>query len=155
MPNDAGRYSEPDLLLALAHPNRLFAMANVSTYSHGVPQEEAAGLSAGYCVNGTIYVSGQMSHDMTGAFVPGDIEVQTRQTLDNIDRVLAGFGVTKKNIAEMQIYLTNQERDHAGFGPVFNEYLEGHRPAVTLLGVASLPGGTEQLIEIRVVAYQD
>ncbi|MDJ1370478.1 RidA family protein [Gulosibacter molinativorax] len=131
-------------------------MASIRTYSHGVPQEEAAGLSAGYSVNGTIYVSGQMSHDMQGNFVgEGDIEAQTRQTLENIDRVLAGFGVAKSNIAEVQVFLTDVQRDHALFNAIFKEYLGEHRPAATLLGIASLPGGPSQLIEIRVVAYED
>ncbi|WP_068399926.1 RidA family protein [Kribbia dieselivorans] len=131
-------------------------MAEIKTYSHGVPQEEAAGLSAGYCVNGTIYISGQMSHDMQGAFVgEGDIEAQTRQTHENIDRVLAGFGVTRTNIAEMQIFMTDPQRDQERFIPLHHQYLGDHRPAVTLIGVASLPGGPRQLIEIKVIAHTD
>ncbi|MGD7732780.1 RidA family protein [Propionibacteriaceae bacterium G57] len=129
-------------------------MATITTYSHGVPQEEAAGLSAGYCVNGTIYISGQMSHDMQGAFVgAGDIEAQTRQTLENLDRVLTGFGVTRTNIAELQIYMVDPQAHHAQYNPLVKQYLGDHRPAATLIGVASLPGGPQQLIEIRAVAY--
>ncbi|MBE0340600.1 RidA family protein, partial [Paenibacillus sp. 28ISP30-2] len=76
-------------------------MTNAITYNHGVAWEEAFGVTQGYSVNGTIYISGQFSHDMQGAFVgEGDIEAQTRQTLENLDLVLAGFGVTRSNIAE-------------------------------------------------------
>ncbi|MGA4508135.1 RidA family protein [Propionibacteriaceae bacterium G1746] len=116
-------------------------MATITTYSHGVPQEEAAGLSAGYCVNGTIYISGQMSHDMQGAFVgAGDIEAQTRQTLENLDRVLTGFGVTRTNIAELQIYMVDPQAHHAQYNPLVKQYL----------GVASStpchsPGSTRQV----------
>lgn len=74
--------------------------------------------SSGYCVNGTSYVSGQMLHDMQGAFVgEGDIEAQTRQTHENIDRVLAGFGVTRTNIAEMQIFMIDPQREQERFIP--------------------------------------
>lgn len=75
-------------------------MANVKTYNHDLWDH---GISQGYSVNGTIYISGQFSHDTEGAFVGvGDIEAQTRQTLDNLDRVLAGFGVTKSNLAYVE-----------------------------------------------------
>jgi 2-iminobutanoate/2-iminopropanoate deaminase len=61
-------------------------------------------VSQGYSINGTIYVSGQLSHDMQSRFVgAGDIEAQTRQTLGNLDRVLAGFSVTKSNLAYVEI----------------------------------------------------
>ncbi|GKS13385.1 hypothetical protein YDYSY3_43850 [Paenibacillus chitinolyticus] len=41
-------------------------MTTAKTYNHGVAWEEAFGLSQGYSVNGTIYISGQFSHDMQG-----------------------------------------------------------------------------------------
>ncbi|KXL53756.1 putative aminoacrylate peracid reductase RutC [Anaerotignum neopropionicum] len=85
-------------------------MANIKTYNHGLPWEDEHGIAQGYCVNGTIYISGQFSHDIQGTFVgEGDIEVQTRQTLENLDRVLAGFGATRSNIAEMEIFLSNPQ----------------------------------------------
>ena len=68
-------------------------MANIKTYNHNLWDH---GISQAYSVNGTIYISGQFSHDSGGAFVgEGDIETQTRQTLKNLDHVLAEFGATK------------------------------------------------------------
>ncbi|MBJ9989466.1 RidA family protein [Paenibacillus sp. S28] len=82
-------------------------MTTVKTYNHDLWDH---GITQGYSVNGTIYISGQFSHDTEGAFVgEGDIEAQTRQTLENLDRVLAGFGVTKSNLAYVEIYLTNAQ----------------------------------------------
>lgn len=130
-------------------------MNKADIYNHGVEWEEAYGLSQGYSVNGTIYISGQFSHDMQGEFVgEGDFELQVRQTLANLDRVLAGFGVTRSNIAEMEIFLTNPQ-EH--FGPcvaMFKEYVGDHRPAGTLVGVSGL-AFPHQLIEIRAVAHTD
>jgi enamine deaminase RidA (YjgF/YER057c/UK114 family) len=81
-------------------------MAN--TYNHGVVWEEGSGISQGYSVNGTIDISGQLSHDMESTFIgAGDIEVQTKQTLENLDRVLTGFGASKSNLSYVEIYLTN------------------------------------------------
>lgn len=80
-------------------------MTTAQIYSHGVPWEEAFSVAQGYSINGTIYIAGQFSHDMKGTFIGvNDIEAQVRQTLDNLDRVLAGFNVTKSNIAELEIF---------------------------------------------------
>ncbi|EYF04898.1 RidA family protein [Chondromyces apiculatus] len=125
------------------------------TYNHGVSWEEAFGVTQGYCVNGTIYISGQFSHDMQGAFVgEGDIEAQTRQTLENLDRVLKGFGVTRSNIAEMEIFLTNPKEHFEPCVALFKEYVGDHRPAGTLIGVTAL-AFPHQLIEVRAVAHTD
>lgn len=124
-----------------------------TTYSHGVPWEDAYGVSQGYSINGTIYISGQFSHDMEGAFVgEGDFEAQTRKTLENLDRVLAGFNVTKANIAEMVIYLINPSEHFERCVVLYKEYVGQHRPAVTLIGVSGL-AFPHQLIEIRAVAH--
>ncbi|MBY0085233.1 RidA family protein [Brevibacillus sp. M2.1A] len=128
-------------------------MAHVKTYNHGVAWEEGFGVTQGYSVNGTIYISGQFSHDMQGAFVgEGDIEAQTRQTLDNLDRVLAGFGVTRSNIAEIEVFLTNPQEHFEKCVSMYKEYVGDHRPAATLIGVSGL-AFPQQLIEIRAVAH--
>ncbi|CAM3989327.1 translation initiation inhibitor [Anaerosporomusa subterranea] len=127
-------------------------MTNVKTYDHGLWDH---GITQGYSVNGTIYISGQFSHDMEGAFIgEGDIEAQTRQTLENLDRVLEGFGVTKSNLAYMEIYLTNAQEHFEPVLRLFKEYVGQHRPAGSLIGVTYL-ASPEQLIEISAVAHTD
>jgi len=123
------------------------------TYNHGVPWDGEHGISQGYCVNGTIYISGQFSHDMKGEFIgQGDIQAQTRQTLKNLDRVLAGFGANRSNIAEIEIFLTNPKEDFEKCIRIFKEYVGEHRPAGTLVGVSGM-AFPDQLIEIRAVAH--
>lgn len=127
-------------------------MTNVKTYDHGLWDH---GISQGYSVNGTIYISGQFSHDMEGTFIgEGDIEAQSRQTLENLDRVLEGFGVTKSNLAYMDIYLTNAQEHFEPVLRLFKEYVGQHRPAGSLIGVTYL-ASPEQLIEISAVAHTD
>lgn len=125
-------------------------MINVKTYDHGLWDH---GITQGYSVNGTIYISGQFSHDKEGAFIgEGDIEAQTQQTLENLDRVLAEFGVTKSNLAYVEIYLTNAQEHIEPVVRLFKEYVEQHRPAGSLIGVTYL-ASPEQLIEISAVAH--
>lgn len=128
-------------------------MANIKIYNHGLPWEDEHGIAQGYCVNGIIYISGQFSHDMQGIFVgEGDIEAQTRQTLENLDRVLAGFGATRSNIAEMEIFLADPQEHFEKCINIFKEYVGDHRPAGTLVGVPGM-AFPDQLIEIRAVAH--
>jgi len=125
-------------------------MKNVKTYDHGLWDH---GITQGYSVNDTIYISGQFSHDTEGTFIgEGDIEAQTRQTLENLDRVLNGFGVTKSNLAYMEIYLTNAQEHSEPVIRLFKEYLGQHRPAGSLIGVSYL-AFPEQLIEISAIAH--
>lgn len=125
-------------------------MTKVNTYNHDLWDH---GITQGYNVNGTIYISGQFSHDVQGAFVgEGDIETQTRQTLENLDRVLEGFGVTRSNLAYMEIYLTNAQEHSEQVVNLFKKYVGQHRPAGSLIGVTYL-AFPEQLIEISAVAH--
>ncbi|WP_027086829.1 RidA family protein [Cohnella panacarvi] len=128
-------------------------MRLAKTFNHGVAWEEGSGISQGYSINGTIYVSGQFSHDMQSTFIgAGDIEAQTKQTLDNLDRVLAGFGVTRSNLAYVEIYLTNVKEHFEPCIRLFREYMGQHRPAGSLIGVSAL-AFPEQLIEISAIAH--
>jgi len=124
-----------------------------TTYNHGVSWEEQFGVTQGYSINGTIYISGQFSHDMQGAFVgEHDFDVQARTTLENLDRVLAGFNVGRTQIAEMVIYLANPAEHFQPCVELFKQYVGDHRPAATLIGVSGL-AFPHQLIEIRAVVH--
>lgn len=127
-------------------------MTYVKTFNHDLWDH---GITQGYSVNGTLYISGQFSHDMEGTFVgEGDIEAQTRQTLENLDRVLAGFDVTRSNLAYVEIYLKNAQEHSEPVVRMFKEYVGLHRPAGSLIGVTYL-ASPEQLIEISAVAHID
>lgn len=128
-------------------------MPAIKTYDHRLWDH---GISQGFSVNGTLYISGQFSHNATGKFVgAGDIESQTRQTLDNLDRVLAEFGITKANLAYAEVYLTHAQEHGGTVIEIFKEYLgDHHRPAGSLIGVSCL-AFPEQWIEISAVAYLD
>ncbi|UJW59529.1 RidA family protein [Bacillus sp. A116_S68] len=126
-----------------------------NTYNHGVAWEEGSGISQGYSVNGTIYISGQLSHDMESTFIgAGDIEAQTKQTLENLDRVLTGFGASKSNLAYVEIYLTNVKEHFEPCIKLFREYMGQHRPAGSLIGVTEL-AFPDQLIEISAIAHSN
>jgi 2-iminobutanoate/2-iminopropanoate deaminase len=68
--------------------------------------------------------------------------------------VLAEFGITKSNLAYVDIYLADAGKHSDSVIELFKEYLGQHRPAGTLVGVSyfAFPA---QLVEISAVAYTD
>lgn len=127
-------------------------MTNIKTYNHNLWDH---GITQGYSVNGTIYISGQFSYDKNGMFVGKEnIEAQTLQTFENLDRVLVELGATKSNIAYVEIFLTNPQEHSETVIDLFKEYLGQHRPAGSLIGVTYL-AFPEQLIEVKAIAHTD
>ncbi|MDT0125500.1 RidA family protein [Paenibacillus sp. RRE4] len=125
-------------------------MTTIQTYNHDLWDH---GISQGYCVNNTLYISGQFSHNVEGSFVgEGDIQAQVLQTLENLDTVLAQFDVTRSNLAYVEIYLTQAQKHGEIAIEIFKEYIGEHRPAGSLIGVNYL-AFPEQWVEIRAVAH--
>ncbi|MCT4782305.1 MULTISPECIES: RidA family protein [Exiguobacterium] len=127
-------------------------MPTIKTFNHDLWDH---GIAQGYSVDDTIYISGQFSHTEEGAFIgEGDIELQTRQTLENLDCVLEGFGVIKANLSYVELYLTNPQEHFETVIGLFKEYIGEHRPAGSSIGVTYL-AFPEQLVEMRAVAYKN
>lgn len=125
-------------------------MTTIQTYNHDLWDH---GISQGYCVNNTLYISGQFSHNAEGSFVgEGDIQAQVLQTLENLDTVLARFDVTRSNLSYVEIYLTQAQKHGEIAIEMFKEYIGEHRPAGSLIGVSYL-AFPEQWVEIRGVAH--
>ncbi|MGP4086071.1 RidA family protein [Streptomyces sp. KR55] len=117
----------------------------------GMPWESLYGYSQAVQAGDTLYVSGQLSHDSAGTFVGADdFELQTKTTLDNLDRVLEHFGATRDQIVETTVLVRNL-RDH--FDTVARlhvAYVGDRRPTSTVMGVSDL-ALPEQLVEIGAV----
>ena len=95
--------------------------------------------------NRTVYLAGQLADDYAG-----DIAEQTRQTLANIDRLLAEAGSDKAHILSLTIYLKDMA-DYAAMNAVWDAWVPaGHTPA-RATGEAKL-ATPEYLVEIIVTA---
>lgn len=98
-----------------------------------------------------LHISGQVSEDEHGTIVGvGDIEAQTRQVLDNINRILDSVGGRMADIAKVTVFIkdmTMLDQIHQ----VRSEYFEPPYPASSLVQVVDLVK-PEFLIEIEAVA---
>lgn len=99
----------------------------------------------------TIYVSGQVAFDQSGALVgPGDLRAQTGQVFENLKAALASCGATLENVAKITIFMLDAAQIQA-YRDVRDRYFSGNLPASTLVQVSRL-ARPEWLIEIEAIA---
>ena len=97
--------------------------------------------------NRTVYLAGQLADDYAG-----DIAEQTRQTLANIDRLLAEAGSDKAHILSLTIYLKDMA-DYAAMNAVWDTWVaEGAAPGRAC--VEAKLYDPRVLVEMLVVAAQ-
>lgn len=116
------------------------APAPVAPYSHAVEAD------------GWVLVTGQLPTDPDddATPLPDGIEAQTRKTMDNLRRVLAGLGLGFEHVLQARVFLTDFERDYAAMNAVYASYFPAdRRPARTCIGVTALARGG--LVEIDFV----
>jgi len=95
--------------------------------------------------NGTIYLAGQLADDFDG-----DIREQTRQTLANIDKMLAEAGSDKGKILSLTIFLKDMA-DYDGLNAEYDAWVaDGHAPARACVEAKMYK--PEVLVEMCVVA---
>jgi 2-iminobutanoate/2-iminopropanoate deaminase len=97
-----------------------------------------------------VYCSGQTPIDpATMQLVEGDIAAQTAQALHNLQTVLAGLGLTLKNVVKTNVYLKNMD-DFQGMNFVYASMFGEHCPARTTVAVKQNP--LDALVEIECIA---
>ncbi|MGF1886467.1 RidA family protein [Photobacterium profundum] len=99
--------------------------------------------------NGTLYTA-QIPIDQQGVVVEGGIEVQTRQTMNNLVHTLECAGVSTDAVLQVLIYVTDRSY-LATVNQVYAEYFNApfpNRAAVVVAGLAR----EEMLVELVVYA---
>ena len=94
----------------------------------------------------TVYLAGQLADDYSG-----DIRQQTRETLANIDRMLAEAGSDKSKILSVTIYLKDMDAHYDGLNVEYDAWVaEGAAPARACVEAKMYK--PEVLVEMMVVA---
>jgi len=100
---------------------------------------------------GLLFLSGQIPLDpQTGELVPGEIEAQTQQVLDNMRAVLAAADLTPDDVVKTTIFLTDLAlfpRVNEVYGKFFTSEPQ---PARSTVEVSKLPLGVS--VEIEAIA---
>jgi 2-iminobutanoate/2-iminopropanoate deaminase len=104
-------------------------------------------------VGNMAFLAGQLGTDpATGEFVAGDVEAQTRQTLQNLSAVLTEAGFTLADVVKTTVFLADMN-DFARMNGVYETFFPDTPPARTTVQVARLP--RDARIEIELIAIRD
>lgn len=108
--------------------------------------------SQGVCAGNTVYVSGQLPiNPATGEFAGADIASQTRQSLRNIQSILAANGMTMADVVKVTVLLEDIS-EFAAMNAVYAEFFTAPYPARAAYQVAALPKAAK--IEIEAIAVK-
>ena len=124
---------------------------NPASLYGGVPYDYASVAPAG----GIVFTAGACPLDAEGSVVaPDDFEAQARQTLDNLELVLADSGSSFQEVLKTTVYVAANDRSElVRVFDLVEERFAPARPPSTLLGVSFL-GYPDQLVEIEAIALR-
>jgi 2-iminobutanoate/2-iminopropanoate deaminase len=100
--------------------------------------------------NGMVYLSGQIALiPETGLLVGEDVEVQTKQVMENLKAVLDAAGSSFSQVVKTSIFLKNMD-DFSQVNAIYGTYFTQDPPARETVEVARLP--KEVKVEISMIA---
>ncbi len=99
-----------------------------------------------------IFVSGQVPVDpATQKVISADIRTETRQVLNNVQRILEGCGATLGDVVKCNVYLADG-KDFAAMNEVYAEFFGEAKPArATVACQFAIPGIK---VEIDAIAFK-
>lgn len=96
-----------------------------------------------------LVVSGQVGL-REGQLVPGGLQAELQQALDNLAGLLESEGATIEQVVKTTVFLTHM-RDYAQMNETYMAFFGDHRPARSAVAVVELPIGA--LVEIEAWAH--
>jgi enamine deaminase RidA (YjgF/YER057c/UK114 family) len=97
-----------------------------------------------------IYISGQVAKDENGNMCSGNIEEETRWTLEGIRRILQLDGADLSDVVKVTVYLADA-RNFGRYNKVFGDYFPDGRVSRTTVEARAV---IECKIEMDAVAYK-
>lgn len=106
--------------------------------------------SQGVMVNNFLFISGQLPMDPeTMEMVTGDIQQQTKQSLENIKAILEEAGLNFNNVIKTTVFIKDMD-DFAKINEIYGNYFNENKPARACVEVARLP--KDAGVEIEAIA---
>jgi len=115
-----------------------------------IGNQEGGAYSPYVVSKGMMYISGQLPiRDGEDTAVPGGIGPQTRQVLEQVERLLAMEGLGRDSVVMCRAYLEDVSM-WAEFNRVYAEFFRGHKPARIAVAVGPMDFGA--CIELEAIA---
>ncbi|MFB6298777.1 MAG: Rid family detoxifying hydrolase [Halobacteriales archaeon] len=114
---------------------------------------EAVGAYSQATTNGDIvFTAGQIPMTPDGEMLDDEsIDVQTRQSLENIKGILEEEGLTMQDVLKVTVFMDDID-DFETMNDAYKEYFQDNPPARSAVEVANLPRGVG--VEIEAIAAQ-
>ena len=106
--------------------------------------------SAAVRVDRMLYLSGQIGIDASGKLVPGGIQAETRQAMENIRATLEQFGSSLDHVVKATVMLADMG-EWSEMNKVYVTFFDKHYPARSALGANGLAMGARVEIECMAV----
>lgn len=102
--------------------------------------------------NGFVFLSGQVAIDpTTNEVIQGDVELQTKQVMENIKAVLTSANLSFNDVVKSTIFLTNMG-DFSKVNEIYAKYFPEQPPARSTVQVSGLPKAVN--VEIEMIALR-
>lgn len=101
---------------------------------------------------GLVVTSGQLPIDPTNGTFPEGIQAQTRQSLMNVQAILAEAGYSMDDVIKTTVFLSDMNHFGEMNGVYESFFSKGSCPARSAVEVARLP--KDALVEIEVIAVK-
>lgn len=99
-----------------------------------------------------VFASGQLPIDpQTGAFAPGGVKEQTRQSITNAKQILEAAGTDLAHVVKTTVYLADMA-DFAAMNEVYAQFFTSPFPARSAVAVKTLPKNA--LVEVECIAVK-
>jgi 2-iminobutanoate/2-iminopropanoate deaminase len=113
------------------------------------PTPPAGPFSRAVRVGELLFLAGQIGTDGSGRLVPGGIEAETRQTLENIRAELRRNGLGMDRVAKCTVFLADMA-EWPRMNAVYATFFPGPKPARSAAGASGLALGAR--VEIECIA---
>jgi 2-iminobutanoate/2-iminopropanoate deaminase len=115
------------------------------------PRPNAA-FSPAVRVGNLLFVSGQVGVDTAGRLVPGGIQSEARQALNNMRAVLERYGSGLDRVAKCTVFLADI-KDYADFNEIYMSYFRARKPARSAMAASGL--ALNARVEIECIGLVD
>jgi 2-iminobutanoate/2-iminopropanoate deaminase len=137
------------------HPDDDSSMTRRVVEPDGLADTTPHHFSPAIVADGTLYVSGQVGTDEQGTYVGRDVESQTRQAFENVERILREVDRDLDDVVKVTSYVVDIKDNYEAFQSVYREVFPTEPfPCHTAIGVESLASETP-LVELEVEAPVD
>ena len=102
-------------------------------------------------VDNLLFISGQGPIDpVSGQFILGSVQEQTRQVMENVQAILSSCGAGWEDVVKCSVFLADPN-DFAAMNEIYATYFAKHKPTrTTIASMLVVPG---MKVEIDCIAY--